>query len=76
MSQLTSYEQRALNSIQKPDVWFSAEELGQCRLATLNRLVEKGRLERARRPGRYSPNASVLFLLKGEEQPETAISSL
>ncbi|MFT4820824.1 MAG: hypothetical protein ACI8PP_001437 [Candidatus Pseudothioglobus sp.] len=69
MSQLTSYEQRALESIETPGVWFSAEELGQCRLATLNRLVEKGRLERARRPGPYSPNASVLFLLKGDEEP-------
>jgi hypothetical protein len=68
MSQLTSYEQRALESIQTPDVWFSVEQLGQCRLSTLNRLVDKGRLERARRPGPYSPNASVLFLLKGEEE--------
>ena len=68
MTLLTQYEQRALESIRQADVWFSAGELGQCRLATLNRLVDKGRLERARRPGPYSPSASVLFLLRGEQK--------
>ena len=34
---------------------------GSCRLSTLNKLVDKGYLERIRRPGPYIPNESILF---------------
>ncbi|MCB1644311.1 MAG: hypothetical protein KDI36_02610 [Pseudomonadales bacterium] len=69
MALLTSYEERALTIVKDKDNWFSVSELGQCRLATLNKLVDKGYLERIRRPGPYVPNESVLFRLLAEEQP-------
>lgn len=61
MTLLTVYEQKALEHIQEHDVWFSVSQLGTCRLSTLNKLVDKGYLERIRRPGPYVPNESILF---------------
>ena len=61
MTLLTVYEQKALENIQGQDVWFSVSEIGNCRLSTLNKLVDKGYLERIRRPGPYVPNVSILF---------------
>ena len=58
---LTAYEKRALETIKSVDSWSSVGELGGCRLSTLNKLVEKGFLERIRRPGPYIPNESILF---------------
>jgi hypothetical protein len=63
MAVLTAYEERALTSIEETDVWLSVVEIGTCRLSTLNKLVEKGYLERIRRPGPYIPNESILFRL-------------
>jgi len=61
MTQLTVYEEKALANIDEKEVWFSVSELGNCRLSTLNKLVEKGYLDRIRRPGPYIPNESILF---------------
>ena len=61
MTLLTVYEEKALASIAQQDVWFSVSEVGNCRLSTLNKLVDKGFLERIRRPGPYIPNESILF---------------
>ncbi len=61
MKLLTVYEERALASIERLNVWFSVSEVGNCRLSTLNKLVDKGFLERIRRPGPYIPNESILF---------------
>jgi hypothetical protein len=65
MAVLTAYEERALTSIEETDVWLSVSEIGTCRLSTLNKLVEKGYLDRIRRPGPYIPNESILFRLNG-----------
>ncbi|MFT4712477.1 MAG: hypothetical protein ACJAVI_004681 [Candidatus Azotimanducaceae bacterium] len=65
MAILTAYEERALTSIEETDVWLSVSEIGTCRLSTLNKLVEKGYLDRIRRPGPYIPNESILFRLNG-----------
>ena len=61
MAQLTVYEENALANIHEQEMWFSVSELGNCRLSTLNKLVEKGYLDRIRRPGPYVPNESILF---------------
>ena len=61
MTILTVYEEKALANIQMRDIWFSVSEIGSCRLSTLNKLVDKGYLERIRRPGPYVPNESILF---------------
>ena len=61
MTLLTIYEEKALSNIQRQDFWFSVSEIGNCRLSTLNKLVDKGYLERIRRPGPYVPNESILF---------------
>ncbi|MBV1877839.1 MAG: hypothetical protein KUG79_09385 [Pseudomonadales bacterium] len=61
MTILTVYEEKALANIQLRDIWFSVSEIGSCRLSTLNKLVDKGYLERIRRPGPYVPNESILF---------------
>ena len=61
MTQLTVYEEKALAKIEEQEVWFSVSEIGNCRLSTLNKLVEKGYLDRIRRPGPYIPNESILF---------------
>jgi hypothetical protein len=61
MAQLTVYEEKALANISEQDQWFSVSDVGNCRLSTLNKLVEKGFLERIRRPGPYIPNESILF---------------
>ena len=61
MALLTVYEEKALVNIQTQDFWFSVNEIGNCRLSTLNKLVDKGYLERIRRPGPYIPNESILF---------------
>ena len=63
MALLSAYEEKALTSIEQTDVWLSVSEIGTCRLSTLNKLVEKGYLERIRRPGPYIPNESILFRL-------------
>ena len=70
MTLLTVYEEKALATITHQDVWFSVSEIGNCRLSTLNKLVDKGYLERIRRPGPYIPNESILF--RKLEQAETA----
>ncbi|MBL4682876.1 MAG: hypothetical protein JKY88_19465 [Pseudomonadales bacterium] len=61
MAQLTVYEEKALANIEEHEVWFSVSDVGNCRLSTLNKLVEKGYLDRIRRPGPYIPNESILF---------------
>lgn len=61
---LTVYEEKALDSFNDSERWFSVSEVGNCRLSTLNKLVDKGYLERIRRPGPYVPNDSILFRLK------------
>ena len=61
MAQLTVYEEKALVNIAEQEVWFSVSDVGNCRLSTLNKLVEKGFLDRIRRPGPYIPNESILF---------------
>ena len=72
MTLLTVYEKKALANIQQNDVWFSVSQLGSCRLSTLNKLVDKGYLERIRRPGPYVPNESILF--RKPEEFKTAVS--
>jgi hypothetical protein len=66
MAQLTVYEEKALANIAEQDVWFSVSDVGICRLSTLNTLVEKGFLDRIRRPGPYIPNESILFKRRTE----------
>ena len=61
---LTAYEEKALDGFGSPDRWYSVSEIGTCRLSTLNKLVEKGYLERIRRPGPYVPNESILFRVR------------
>jgi len=68
MTILTVYEEKALSNILDQDVWLSVSEIGTCRLSTLNKLVDKGYLERIRRPGPYVPNESILFKKKSEAQ--------
>ena len=63
MALLSAYEEKALTSIEQTDTWLSVRQIGTCRLSTLNKLVEKGYLERIRRPGPYVPNESILFRL-------------
>lgn len=65
---LTAYEEKALDGFSSVDQWYSVSEIGTCRLSTLNKLVEKGFLERIRRPGPYVPNESILFRILGETQ--------
>ncbi len=71
MTLLTVYEEKALATITQQNVWFSVSEIGSCRLSTLNKLVDKGYLERIRRPGPYIPNESILFR-KLEEQTSSS----
>ncbi len=61
---LTAYEEKALNEFRSLDHWYSVSEIGTCRLTTLNKLVDKGCLERIRRPGPYVPNESILFRIR------------
>ena len=61
MAILTVYEEKALATLASNEAWVSVSELGNCRLATLNKLVDKGYLERIRKPGPYVPNESILF---------------
>jgi hypothetical protein len=61
---LTAYEEKALENFSTSSRWCSVSEIGNCRLSTLNKLVEKGYLERIRRPGPYVPNESILFRMK------------
>ena len=63
---LTAYEEKALDGFTSADRWYSVSEIGTYRLATLNKLVEKGFLERIRRPGPYVPNESILFKVRDE----------
>ncbi len=63
---LTAYEEKALGGFASTDRWYSVREIGTCRLSTLNKLVEKGFLERIRRPGPYVPNESILFRVREE----------
>lgn len=63
---LTAYEEKALNGFDSANRWYSVSEIGSCRLATLNKLVEKGILERIRRPGPYVPNESILFKVRDQ----------
>ena len=63
---LTIYEEKALESFSTENRWQSVSEVGNCRLSTLNKLVDKGYLERIRRPGPYVPNESILFRLREE----------
>lgn len=81
---LTTYEEKALelfdsnnNSNNSPNLesnkaWQSVSDIGNCRLSTLNKLVEKGYLERIRRPGPYVPNESILFRVKEAALAATA----
>lgn len=64
---LSAYEEKALGEFDSADRWYSVREIGNCRLATLNKLVEKGFLERIRRPGPYVPNESILFRVREED---------
>lgn len=61
---LTAYEEKALDGFPSLERWYCVSELGSCRLSTLNKLVDKGYLERIRRPGPYVPNESILFRIK------------
>lgn len=61
---LTVYEEKALENFGTSSHWYSVSEVGNSRLSTLNKLVEKGYLERIRRPGPYVPNESILFRMK------------
>jgi len=61
---LTVYEEKALENFGTASHWCSVSEVGNSRLSTLNKLVEKGYLERIRRPGPYVPNESILFRMK------------
>lgn len=70
---LTAYEEKALNGFNSANRWYSVSEIGTCRLATLNKLVEKGFLERIRRPGPYVPNESILFKVR-EQALQEAVS--
>ena len=72
MTLLTVYEEKALATISHQDVWFCVSEIGNCRLSTLNKLVDKGYLERIRRPGPYIPNESILF--RRLEQAEAIVN--
>tara|TARA_R110002072_G_scaffold89232_4_gene199927 strand:+ start:49068 stop:49283 length:216 start_codon:yes stop_codon:yes gene_type:complete len=58
---LTVYEEKALENFGTTNDWYSVSQIGNCRLSTLNKLVDKGYLERIRRPGPYVPNESILF---------------
>jgi hypothetical protein len=69
---LTIYEEKALENFESSDRWQSVSEIGNCRLSTLNKLVEKGFLERIRRPGPYVPNESILFRLKEDALAQSA----
>jgi hypothetical protein len=69
---LTIYEEKALDNFESSDRWQSVSEIGNCRLSTLNKLVEKGFLERIRRPGPYVPNESILFRLKEDALAQSA----
>jgi hypothetical protein len=69
---LTIYEEKALENFESSDRWQSVSEIGNCRLSTLNNLVEKGFLERIRRPGPYVPNESILFRLKEDTLAQSA----
>jgi hypothetical protein len=69
---LTIYEEKALENFESSDRWQSVSEIGNCRLSTLNKLVEKGFLERIRRPGPYVPNESILFRLKEDTLAQSA----
>ena len=40
MAQLTVYEEKALANIAEQEVWLSVSDVGNCRLSTLNKLVE------------------------------------
>ncbi|HIG41895.1 MAG: hypothetical protein ABGY96_22360 [bacterium] len=72
MALLTVYEEKALAMITHRDVWFSVSQIGCCRLSTLNKLVDKGYLERIRRPGPYIPNESILFRMLERDETATA----
>lgn len=69
---LTIYEEKALESFESSNKWQSVSEIGNCRLSTLNKLVDKGYLQRIRRPGPYVPNESILFRLNEQTFAESA----
>ena len=66
MRLLSSYEMNALAAFEEIQGWVCAADLGRCRLATLNKLHQKGLLLRRRLTGKYQPSHSILFKRRNE----------